>query len=171
MKRLFIFSILLLSTFSSFAQKDIGPDASFSDRIYFGGGLGFSSSNNATFISLSPIVGYMITPALSAGVGVQYQYIKYRFIDLSSDVYGGSIFTRYNINQFFLQTEYNLLSAEYFINSEARRANFDRLLFGGGIMQPLGSRARLNIIGMYDLIYEPNGPFASPWVFRVFVSL
>lgn len=170
MKKLLCISCLLIVALSSYAQKELDDEASVLDRIYFGGGLGFSSSNTATFITLSPIVGYMITPQLSAGVGVQYQYIKNKFNDRSSNVYGGSLFTRYNISQFFLQAEYNLLNVEYLQDNGSVRENFDRLLLGGGISQPLG-KARLNILGMYDLIYEENGPFASPWVFRVFVSL
>lgn len=170
MKKLFFITFLIITYLPSFGQKDIGEDASVLDRVYFGGGLGFSSSNTATFITLSPIVGYMITPNLSAGVGIQYQYIKYRYVDYNTDVYGGSLFTRYNINQFFLQTEYNILNVEYLTDNGSLRENFNRLLLGGGISQPLG-KARLNILGMYDLIYQANGPFASPWVFRAFISL
>ena len=175
--RNYLLPIVFLLIFSShlYAQKDVdirGGDPSFLDRVYVGGGLGFATSNNATFISVSPIVGYMITQNLSAGVGIQYQYIKYKFSNITTDSYGGSIFTRYNISQFFLQTEYNTISFQVAPGTDNKdRRSYDRLLFGGGISQPLGRRARLNILGMYDVIYNANSPFASPWVFRVFVSM
>lgn len=159
---------------SAFAQKevDFDDDPSFFDRVYFGGGLGFSSDSYATFISLSPIVGYMITSNLSAGVGVQYQYIKYRNVDINDNTFGGNLFTRYNIQQFFLQGEYSVTNIESNpFNDIVERRSYERLLFGGGISQPLGSRARLNILGMYDILYDGNTfPFRSPWVFRVFIS-
>lgn len=165
---IFLFSAI---SYTTFAQKDVDfdRDPSFMDRVYFGGGVGFSSDYNATFISVSPIVGYMITQNLSAGVGVQYQYIKYKYSDLSGNTYGGNIFTRYNIRQFFIQGEYNLINIAIGNNLETRR-NYERLLFGGGITQPLGRKFKINAVGMYDVIYNVNSPFASPWVFRVYIS-
>lgn len=173
MRRFFPLFLLLMLSSAVYAQKavDFDDDPSFFDRVYFGGGLGFSSSNYATFITVSPLAGYMITPNLSAGVGVQYQYIKYKFADVSDNTYGGSLFTRYNIGQFFLQGEYNVINIEASPGDDINnRLNFDRLLFGGGITQPLGSRARINVLGMYDILYDVASPFASPWVFRVFIS-
>ena len=45
LKKLFIlvFTSTLLAS-SAIAQRVIGEDASFSERIYFGGGFGFSAS-------------------------------------------------------------------------------------------------------------------------------
>lgn len=173
MRNLLLILLFSAISFASFAQKDVdfASDPSFMDRVYFGGGLGFSSDNYATFISVSPIVGYMITQNLSAGVGIQYQYIRYKFLDVSGNTYGGNIFTRYNINQFFLQTEYSQINIEVSPDNDLKnRRTFDRLLFGGGITQPLGRKARLNVVGMYDIIYNVNSPFASPWVLRVYIS-
>ncbi|MGK7392203.1 MAG: hypothetical protein ACNS60_17755 [Candidatus Cyclobacteriaceae bacterium M2_1C_046] len=163
-------------SFTSYSQIDIDfdEDPSFSDRIFFGGGLGFSTNNVATMIAVSPIAGYMITEKLSAGLGVQYQYINYKFFDLSVNNYGGNIFTRYNINQFFAQIEYNLMNMEIPTTADSDvRVYVDRLLIGGGISQPLGRRARVNIVGYYDVFYQPGATtqfYNSPWVFRVFVS-
>lgn len=172
----YILSLIFITciSFTSFSQVtvDFDDDPSFKDRLFFGGGLGFSTDNVATVISLSPIVGYMITQNLSAGVGVQYQYINYKFFDLSVNNYGGNIFTRYNINQFFGQIEYNLMNMEIPTTADSDvRVNVDRLLVGGGISQPLGSRARVNIVGFYDVFYQEGMNFYnSPWVFRVYIS-
>lgn len=173
MRILLLVSIFSAISYTSFAQKDVDfdSDPSFMDRVYFGGGVGFSSDNYATFVSVSPIVGYMITQNLSAGVGIQYQYIKYKFLDVSGNTYGGNIFTRYNINQFFIQSEYNTTNIEVSPADDFKnRRTFERLLFGGGITQPLGRKFRINVVGMYDVIYNVNSPFASPWVFRVYIS-
>lgn len=174
MRYIFIFLISLSFIFPSSAQKtvDFDDDPSFMDRVFFGGGLGFSTNNYATLVSLSPIAGYMITQNLSAGVGVQYQYIKYKFYNVSVNNYGGNIFTRYNINQFFAQVEYNLMNMEIpSTNDTENRMYVDRMLIGGGLSQPIGSRARINIVGFYDILYQEGTPFYdSPWVFRVYIS-
>lgn len=167
------FIFFLCISFSGLSQVtvDFDDDPSFTDRLFFGGGLGFSSDNSATFISLSPIAGYMITQNLSAGVGLQYQYIHYKFVDVGVNNYGGNIFTRYNFNQFFAQVEYDLMNMELPIATDNNRVYVDRMLIGGGISQPIGSRARINIVGFYDLFYQDGASFyRSPWVFRVYIS-
>lgn len=173
MKHVLLTLLIFSSALGVSAQKyvDWNDEPSFFERLYVGGGLGFSTDQNATFISVSPIVGYMITSNLSAGVGVDYQYIRYRFADITDNIYGGSAFVRYNISQFFLQTEYSVLNIESSpFDDVANRRNYDRFLFGGGISQPLGRNSRVNVIGLYDFMYNELSPFASPWVFRVFIS-
>lgn len=173
MKKIILSLFLSLCITASFAQKavDFDNDPSFLDRVYVGGGLGFSTSNNLTVITLSPIVGYMITQNLSAGLGVQYQYVNDKFFDTNYNIYGGNVFTRYNFNQFFLQTEYNRLNLPIFdFSGNDTRVSRDRFLIGGGIAQPIGKRARINVVGFYDVLYAEPSVFASPWVFRVFIS-
>ena len=89
-----------------------------------------------------------------------------------------SPFVRYNISQFFGQVEYNVISTPYVIVDNAgvyasKRATYDRLLAGIGVAQPIGERAKVNLLAMYDLLYTSDrsqSPFGSPWVLRVFFS-
>ena len=167
-----VFTFVAITAFSQMTMdydKDSPPP--FKDRIFFGGGVGFNGGNGITSIQVNPIVGYMLTPKWSAGVGLEYQYVKYRDFDFDDNIWGGQLFTRYNIRQFFLQGEYNFYNytALYFDGTEARES-IDRLLFGGGISQPLGRRGAINFVALYDILHDNNGPFGSPWVFRIFFS-
>ena len=62
-----LFSLSMFCAICSFSQNKL------SDRIYFGGGGGFSAGTNFTSISLAPQVGYKITDRYSAGIGITYQ--------------------------------------------------------------------------------------------------
>ncbi|MEJ2003441.1 MAG: hypothetical protein P8X57_00405 [Cyclobacteriaceae bacterium] len=174
MKKLLILFLMLFSI-CAFAQKTIDYDEdvrpSFSDRLFFGGGVGFTGGNGITSIQVNPIVGYMLSPRWSAGVGVEYQYVKYRDLDIDDNIWGGQVFTRYNIRQFFLQGEYNIYNyTQYYIDGSDARESIDRVLLGGGISQPIGRAGAINFVALYDLLHENGGPFGSPWVFRIFFS-
>lgn len=176
---------LILVAGAAYAQRDIDEDTGWSlkDRIYVGGGFGLSGGSDYQgykyfTVSLSPIVGYMITPQFSAGTGITYQYLSYGDLNIKLHQYGLSPFVRYNIKQFFGQVEYNVISTPYvlFDNNGAyasKRATYDRLLAGVGVAQPIGDRAKVNLLAMYDLLYTSDrsqSPFGSPWVIRVFIS-
>ena len=91
------------------AAKDSVAKVPFKKRLVFnmGGGGGYGSINGVATINinLQPQVGYKIKENLIAGVGANYQYLKYGISKYQ--IYGGNTFVRYRINQqFFLQTEY-----------------------------------------------------------------
>lgn len=110
---LFIF----LST-AAFSQKgeSNNPYAGLplKERIFVGGGLGLSFGT-ITFISVSPIVGYNVSPRLSFGLGPSYQYYRDNRAtpDFSTSIYGGSAFGRYFVlENIFLQSEFEVLNLE-----------------------------------------------------------
>ena len=170
--------LLVLSTLAVQAQRSQGNNSAkglpLSDRLYFGGGGGFGGGRDFngfryTSISVSPLAGYRITLPWSAGVMVNYNYVRYPDIDLTLQQYGISPFTRYQFGKLFAYGEYSMISAPTFDNS-ARRW-FNRLPVGLGYSIPIGQRAALNAMALYDLLYDRrDGVFASPWVIRVFVS-
>lgn len=184
--RALLILVLVVMVFSAQAQRDITEDTGWSlkDRLYVGGGFGLSGGSDYSgykyfTFSLSPILGYMITPQLSAGTGISYQYLSYGDLNIKLHQYGVSPFVRYNISQFFGQVEYNVISTPYVVVDPvngvyaSKRATYDRLLAGVGIAQPIGDRAKVNILAMYDLLYtndRSQSPFGSPWVLRVFFS-
>ena len=99
-------------------QKDDDDDEKIPliERFYFGGNLG-ASFGTITFIDVSPMIGYRITPKFSVGVGATYQYWKdSRYTpDFKQSIYGGRLFSRYVIAEDFLgagnlfaHTEYNM---------------------------------------------------------------
>lgn len=167
--------LFVLTSIVVFAQREVDETKwSLKDRLYVGGGFGLNGGtdyygNKYFYVQLSPILGYMLTNSLSVGSGITYQYMRYSDIGISTNQYGLSPFVRYNFNPIFLQTEYNIIS----VNSPyiEGRMMYNRFLAGIGIMQPLGqSRGAVNALAMYDLLYQNNGVFASPWVIRIFFS-
>lgn len=159
-----------------FAQREIDERAGWGlkDRLYVGGGFGLNGGNDSYgnryfYIGLNPIIGYMITPQFSGGLGLQWQHYSYPDYNSKIDQYGVSPFLRYNFGQLFAYTEYNVLNTPTLYNTE--RKNFDRFLMGLGYSQPLGRRGSLNAMALYDVIYSnTERAFASPWVFRVYFS-
>jgi hypothetical protein len=172
MKKIVLFLLMAIPT-SLIAQREVDEDTphKFKDRVYFGGGFGLGGGTGYFSVSLNPIVGYMITPKFSGGMGINYQLLSYTDIkpSVSINQYGISPFLRYNFDQLFAYGEYNLISTNY-LGSD-RRYFVDRLLLGLGYSQSLGGRGGLNVVGLYDVLYKNNNsPFPSPWVVRAYFT-
>src|SRR5690606_35466784 len=92
----FFLAFTLFQT-TSFAQREIydGDSIPFKDRLYYGGNFGMQFGT-VTLIDFSPLVGVMITPKFSSGVGITYQYFKdKRYSGGKATSYGGRLFSRY----------------------------------------------------------------------------
>jgi hypothetical protein len=174
----FIIPLFLLFTTVAFAQKGeytIEKESNWQDRIYFGGGFGLSGGSWGTSISLSPIVGYMVSNRVSVGIGATYQYYKYQngLYDYTDNRWGMQFFGRVNlIKQIFAYAEYSFLNYSYYGDSNDRRVA-NRLPLGLGISQPIGPRSALNLVAAYDVLYDSQdqSAYASPWVFTIYFSL
>ena len=155
-------------------QGDFVPDknSNWQDRIYFGGGFGLSGGSWGGSVRLSPIVGYMLTSRVSAGVGVTYEYywdnrVNPKFED---NRYGGMVFTRVNlIKNIFAYADYQFINLTVNFASEERQT-IDRMPIGLGLSQPIGNRSSINFLAAYDVLYDQTF-YASPWVFTIFFSL
>lgn len=169
--------LLVLVAFPLFGQKEFSEGGNWKDRVFTGGGgsLGGGTDrygNKYFSFALTPLVGYMLTPKVSAGTSLTYQSVNYSDVGVKYVQYGAMPFIRYNMEQLFLTAEYNYLNIPV-LNSQYEttdRLFASRMLVGAGYSVPVG-RARMNMVGMYDLLYKPNQYFLSPWVFRVFFSL
>ena len=172
-----VVAIIIYSSLSVFAQKGEGyvvdNQSNFLDRVYVGGGMGLSGGSWGTSISLSPIVGYMVSSRLSVGVGATYQFYKYKdiYYDYTDQRYGGSLFARMNLfKQIFGYAEYSFLN--YSVNGDTNnRRTAYRLPIGLGYSQSIGPRSSFNIIAAYDMIYQLNGAYSSPWVISFYFAL
>ncbi|MEI9918649.1 MAG: hypothetical protein WDO14_07585 [Bacteroidota bacterium] len=185
MKALLIIILACLVSVASYAQfnkNNRGSKApstmTLKDRIFFGGGGSFSAgaypSNGLryTYISVSPLVGYRVTPAYSVGIQVLYQ--TYRFSQapqLNINQYGIAPFMQYRFGQLFAYAEYQMINA---LNQNGdKRSMYSRLPVGLGFTQPIGTRAAINVVALYDLLYNTRGvytPFISPWIIRVYIT-
>jgi len=152
-----------------------GPrnSSSGNSKFYFsmGGGLGGGTNIQGfryNYYMLFPTVGYRVTPEVLLGVNLQYS--KYSFPDIggSYDQLGGALFSRYYIQQLFLQLEYDKISSTTLDNSPRRY--YDRFFVGVGYVFPVGKRSGINAMVLYYLLFQQNGVFQSPIVYRVFFS-
>ena len=143
---------------------------SFSDRIYWGGGISFGFGSY-TRIRIEPLIGYRLTTKLSVGGKVAYEYLRYDRYGrtITSNNYGGSLFARYRlVPQVYAHAEYGGESYESVdASGNEYRLGYPFLLLGGGFVQPTGSRTSLFIELLYDVLqdeaspYDNGGPFLS----------
>lgn len=148
----------------------------FSDRIYFGGGGGFSAGSNQTNISLFPQVGYRVTDRYSAGIGVTYQYVRLNNPSFTFSNYGWSVFNRFNVTEmFFAYAEFERLNFEFPVSLEQTdRTSFNSLLLGAGYSEQMGGRASFNVMALYNVLYDASEnprPYNSPWVIRAGIGI
>ncbi len=139
-----------------------------SDRIYFGGGGGFSGGTNYLNLSVSPLIGYKITDRFSAGLQITYQYVK--FFDASINNYGGGPFLRLNVTEkLFAYTQYEYMN--FGTNVSEERFDFSSLFVGLGYSEPISDKVAFNITALYNLLYRDGSksPYQSPLVFRVVI--
>jgi hypothetical protein len=181
MKAVTIILLLCAVSVSTFAQKKKAPSKNsaanmpLSERIFFGGGGGFNTGTHAlngyryTQLSVSPLVGYRVT--MPWAVGLQTTYQMYNFPDqgVRLDQYGFAPFTQYRFGKLFAYGEYLMLNVPTFDNTS--RKWYKRLPVGLGFSQPIGTRAALNVVALYDVTYDKRtSPFGTPWVFRVYIT-
>ncbi len=140
------------------ASNDSTSKQKFKERLAFNMGGGINVSNNATIISLNPQLGYRVTKKFITGIGANFSYLKYNNSTATNLFYGTNAFARYHINNnFFLQTEYQLLTRD--------KSNVwdDYLLVGGGMN--VGGNFFASI---YYIVDPPaNNVYNSPFVYRV----
>ncbi len=175
--------LVLLVAPNSLAQKKKEEPPPFKERIFFGGNFGLTFGNTTSII-ISPIAGYRVSPRLSAGIGLRYEYLKSNYpgyVPYDTHIFGGSIFSRFmiihNISEvlglgamnsgIFLQGEYEMLSLEsqYFdlINpTPGERFYLHSILVGGGIYQPIGNRSAFLLSVLWNLNESYNSIYANP---------
>ncbi len=174
MHKLIIYIILFLciSTSNAFAQDSAmlrkhPPKQNFRDKIFFGGNVGLQFGNQ-TFIDVSPAVGYKFTEKISAGIGVTYQYYRFKdkYYDFETNVYGGRVFGRYHFTQnFFGHAEYEYLNLEAF-DFFRRRVDVVSIFGGVGYIQRLSDNAGIMAMILYNFNESRYSPYINP-IFRV----
>lgn len=189
MKTTLVILLILFTTIPGFAQMDIPDDKPrFTDRLIFGGGLGLQFGT-VTFIDISPVIGYRVTEKLEAGLGVTYKYYKYndfyvdattgQKIDLKSNMFGGSIYTRYHfLKSLFAHVEYERLRYNYDdiyssggqIIRDPIHTYINSLFVGGGLRQQITANSYLFVMALWNLTEEPLSPYSNP-VIRMGVLL
>lgn len=182
MNKILTFVLMLLISLQAAAQwgdEEIDSEASWQDRVFTGGGFGMAFSSTQDYISISPLIGYMITPKLAGGVTFQYRYSKYKIYtpSISTNDYGISPFLRFNIYPpLFLHVEYEYLNYEYpnsLNTAETFREGYNSFMAGGGFFQPVGRRAGFFVLALYNFSYsanQTNTPYDSPLIIRAGIT-
>lgn len=137
--------------------------APLKDKIYFGGYFNLSFGSY-TVIGFEPMIGYKLTPKLSLGVKVRYDYISDKRYEPTRNYsnYGGSIFARYRIiPPLYFHVEYAGISYEYFnsISLTSEREWVPFLFVGAGYSQRMGGKAWLNAQILFDVLQSSKSPY------------
>ena len=177
MKNWCLLILLLATSFATVGQRDLDDNSwSIKNRAFVGFGLtGLSLGTSPSFgkyftVGVSGQVGYMITQNLSSGVGVDYEYTSYSDQGLRLYSTGTYPFIRYNIKQFFIQTEYAFYTIKAKSSVDEEKANVERYFIGLGYSPETSSRGKFNILVSYDVLYSNSGLFPSPLSIRVFYT-
>ncbi len=136
-----------------------GSKESFSDKVFVGGGLGLQFGD-ITRVELSPIVGYKITERFHSGVGFTYTYFEDSRVNYSTNIVGGSVFSRFLItDNIFAHAEYEALNGQWEFDREAYFIN--SIFIGGGFMQRFGNSFAA-IMLLYNINDSAFNPYTNP---------
>ena len=163
-------------------EDDPNRPQSIMDKIRVGGSFGLSVGT-ITNINISPMIGLQLTPKLTLGTGIIYQYYKSTFpgFNYQNNLFGGRVFGLYNVlNGLNAHVEYEALSQKYLdINDGKYKPTLlNSFLVGGTYSQPTGGRLvrAVNLSVLYNLNYNSQvnptasfqniSPYNSPLVIR-----
>lgn len=147
----------------SVKPKPKEPKESFWKKTFFGGGLGLQFGN-PTVIDLAPVIGYRITPKVSAGVGITYEYINYPTYNFTTNIYGGSVFGRYTFYKgFFAQGEVEYLNLQAFDLLD-QRVDVESVFVGGGYINHFSRNAAFVAMVLYNLTPSYYTPYSNPLI-------
>ena len=105
----FLLTIVVLFSFKPeiYAQQipENKTKSDFWNHVQFGGGLGLGVGNGYADIMVAPSAIYNFNQYVSAGLGVQYNYVKQRDL-YKANMYGGSMIALFNpIEEIQISTE------------------------------------------------------------------
>jgi len=134
--------------------------SSFRDRIYYGGTVTFSFGD-ATRIGIFPMLAYKVTPKLSGGVEIGYEYVNYDDFDQSANNYGASVFARYRlIPLIYAHAEYQQVNYELFTGpNTSSREWVPFLLVGGGLSKMVAPRTWAYVEVLVDVLQDDQSPY------------
>lgn len=136
------------------------------NRVFYGGSLGFSFGS-VTSVRVNPLIGYRLTPKLSAGITALYEYNGYDtyYGKQNYNNYGGSVFGRFRfIPQIYAHAEFNYTNYQMSnALNEKYRVGVPFILLGGGFTQRIGGNAYAYGQILFDVLQDKNSPY-DDWV-------
>ncbi len=136
------------------------------NKVIFGGSLGFTFGS-VTSIRVNPLLGYKLTPKLTAGVTGLYEYNSYDYNGYGRQNYsnyGGSLFSRFRfIPAAYLHAEFSYTNYEFSgFNNEKYRQGVPFIFLGGGFAQRVGRNTYAYGQILFDVLQDSNSPY-SDW--------
>ena len=147
------------------------------EKLFVGGNFGLTFGSY-TLISISPQIGYRFTDFVSAGVGLNLQYVQVKEKYTNGDLYwkstqgvtGLNVFGRlYPLRQFMIQVQpemnYIFGNEIYYDTNPQQEYKLDAqiipsLLLGGGLVIPSGRGALITSV-FYDVLQDARSPYGK----------
>ncbi len=168
------------SAIASFAQEEETEEKKGfkKEKLFTGGSISLSFSNQSFLIGGSPVLGYNLTRWADLGIVLNYTYTSYRDYQYYNDklrqsVYGGGVFTRlFPVRFLFVQgqVEHNWIRLKYIpapntgMLSEVRQVSGNSVLVGGGYTtgrDPAGGSAFGYLAVLFDISDNENSPYTD----------
>ena len=170
--------VLTLGVHAQWGDEEMDQKADWRERVFTGGGLGLSFSSYYDYVSVSPLIGYRITPKLAGGIQFMYRYTKYKQFtpSFTANDYGVSPFLRLSVyGPLFLHAEYEYLNYQYESQGVKYRKGFNSFIAGGGFFQPMGRNAGFYAVALYNFSYKSPAsgeisPYESPLILRAGIT-
>lgn len=164
-----LLSFFLIIVINGTLKSQENRNLKMQKRFVAGSGFGLQFGT-ITVVGLSPEIGYKITKNLVSGLGFSFQYYKdSRYLPVyKSNIYGGSVFSRYYLyKDFFAHAEYQVLKYDYLDWNTGidKEVTTNAILVGGGYRQWLGRNVFSKITVLFNINESLYYPYSSP-IFR-----
>ncbi len=132
-------------------------------RIYYGGYVTMNFSRNYSVVGAQPLVAYKLSPKLSVGAQVSYEYIseKRYTVEQNGSNYGASIFNRFRVTpRLYTHAEFSVMSYKWFYSDGHDERKVAPIFYvGGGYSQPISRNTWLNAQVLFDVLNHENSPY------------
>lgn len=130
------------------------------EKIYYGGTVTLSFGSS-TQIGIFPMIGYKISPKVSVGAEVGYEYVDFDYG--STHNYGGSVFGRFRVGRnLYAHGEYQAINYEIFSGpNQSKREWVPALLLGGGALKPISPTTAVYAEVLFDVLRDQNSPYGD----------
>ncbi|MBL0048559.1 MAG: hypothetical protein IPP32_10755 [Bacteroidetes bacterium] len=150
-------------------KSEVKPPYNFKEHIFTGGNFGLQFGT-ITLIDVSPMIGYKITPKITAALGVTYTYYKdSRPPVYTQNIYGARLIGRYFVfDNFFLHGEYEGLSSKW--DYYKKPFIIYSLLGGAGYRQEVSERLFFDAMLLWNFNTSVYTPYNNP-IIRIGFSI
>ena len=145
----------------------------FIKKIYFGGEFGLSLGSY-TSLTISPMIGYRLSPKIHTGVQFHYTWVKHTVSTLFGDKsynyhnYGFSAFIRwYAIKNLYIHLEPELMNYQQNIVDgngnviDENRYWVPYVWAGAGLRKMISRRSWVSAHVLFDLVNDTNSPYKN----------